>query len=261
MYTIATLHDLRRHLQLADTDTADDDKLLRNLQQASHLIESLTGRRFCPYLATRAVTLTPSNPSALILPADLLELTAISAGGGALDIAEIRLLPPDQDAPASVLRRVDGSPFPLAVAQERDITVRGVWGWHDRWSTAWRDSGDTVSDAALLAEASVIHVNNTAAADQDGRSPRFHVGHLLRIDMEYLRVTAIDPVGHRLTVLRGAQGTAAVSHSRGAKIRTYAPTPSIRDLTVRYAELMSKSAGLLEAESSPLLERLRRLTV
>ena len=81
----------------------------------------------------------------------------------------------------------------------------------------------------------------------------------MRIDGEYLRVTAIDRAADRLTVLRGVGGTRATAHLRDAKIETYAPAPAIRDLTVRYAELMLKSVGPLEL-ASPLLERMRRLT-
>ena len=260
MYTIATLHDLRRQLHLADADAAHDDELLRTLQEASHLIESLTGRRFCPQLATRTLSLDPRNPRELTLPADLLELRAISDGGGELDLAEIRLLPADRDAPASLLRRRDDGLFRNNESDADALRISGVWGWHDRWSQAWRDSGDSVGDAALSATASTIGVSDAMAADQDGARPRFQVGHLLRIEGEYLRVTAIDSSAHRLTVLRGVQGAEAAAHPRGAKIETYAPAPSVRDLTVRYAELMSKSVGLLEPEPSPLLERLRRLT-
>ena len=53
MYTIATLTDFRRHLNLSDTDTDADHDLLRALQKASHFIESLTQRRYCPYIETR----------------------------------------------------------------------------------------------------------------------------------------------------------------------------------------------------------------
>ena len=51
MYTIATLDDLRRHLNLSATDAADDEDLLQRLGAASRLIESLTQRRYCPAFA------------------------------------------------------------------------------------------------------------------------------------------------------------------------------------------------------------------
>ena len=81
MYTIATLDDLRRHLNLSATDTDSDQDLLHSLQEASQLIESLTQRRYCPLLQTRTVALNPADPRELILPDDLLELRSISAGG------------------------------------------------------------------------------------------------------------------------------------------------------------------------------------
>lgn len=260
MYTIATLEDLRRHLNLGDGDSGSDNDLLRALQEASHLIESATLRRYCPRVETLEVQPDRSNPSALILPDDLLELRAVNDDGGALDIADLVALPRQSDEPASILQLKQGAAFRFGLSADAPVSVSGVWGWHDRWSAAWRDSGDQVSEHALSASATLIGVSDSAGADEDGGRPRFHVGHLLRIDGEYLRVTAIDSETNRLTVLRGVAGTRATAHLRGAKIETYAPAPAIRDLAVRYAELMLKSVGPVDLASSPLLERMRRLT-
>ena len=82
MYTIATLHDLRRHLNLAPTDTSSDADLLRCLQQASHIIESLTRRQYCPAVESRRASIQPANPEELVLANDLLVLTALSNGDG-----------------------------------------------------------------------------------------------------------------------------------------------------------------------------------
>ncbi len=255
------MNDLRRQLRLpAAADPTADDELLRVLQEASHLIESLTQRHYCPVAQTRLVSLDPSNPRELILPADLLELHALSDSDGALDRASIRRLPSQPDMPASVLQLADDAVFRFSASPINAVSISGIWGWHDRWSRAWRDSGDTVRDNPLAAAATNISVDDVEAADRDGLRPRFHIGHLLRIDGEYLRVTAIDYERQRLTVLRGQQGSAAASHRQGAKIETYAPAPTIRDLCLRYAELLLTSIGLLEQESTPLLERMRRLT-
>ncbi|MCY3831985.1 MAG: hypothetical protein OXG85_03140 [Chloroflexi bacterium] len=261
MYTIATLEDLRRRLKLADSDRGSDDELLRALQEASHLIESASGRRFCPRLATLEIQPDAADPRMLILPDDLLELRALNDAGGALGLAAIARLPGPSDEPASVLQLKRGAGFRLSIHPASSISVSGVWGWHDRWTQAWRDSGDRVQANGLAAAATVVPVEDCDGADKDGLQPRFHVGHLLRIDGEYLRVTAIDSAANQLTVLRGVGGTRAQTHARGATIETYAPAPAIRDLTLRYAELMSKSVGPLQRESTPLLARMRRLTV
>lgn len=260
MYTIATLDDLRRHLNLSATDSAEDDHLLQRLGAASRLIESLTQRRYCPRLQTWVIPLQRAGLRELILPDDLLELRSLSIGGVALDLADIRLLPEDREAPASILQMAEGTPVHFSEDANFSISIEGIWGWHDRWTEAWRASGEALR-AALDADADGITVGDAAGSDPDGLAPRFQVGQLLRIDDEYFRVTAVDSAGNRLTVLRGVQGTAAAAHQRGASIETYTPALAIRDLTLRFAALMTQSAGLFEPGSSPLLERMRRVTV
>ena len=112
----------------------------------------------------------------------------------------------------------------------------------------------------MSATATTITVEDSDGADEDGASPRFQAGHLLRVKGEYLRLTAVDHTANQLSVLRGVGGTVAAAQAVDAKIESYAPAPAIRDLTLRYAELMVKTAGPLELESTPLIARMRRLT-
>jgi len=259
MYTIATLDDMRRLLNLSATDTAEDDDLLQRLGAASQLIESLTQRRYCPRLKARDISLDHAGQRELILPDDLLELRSLSVEGVVQDLANYRLLPDDRDAPASVLQVVESATVGFGDDHASSVSIEGIWGWHDRWTEAWRASGESLRGPTLDAAADAVAVSDAAGSSQDGR-PRFQVGQLLRIDDEYLRVTAIDSENNRLSVLRGVQGTAAAAHRPGASIDAYTPALAIRDLTLRFAELMTKSAGLLERESTPLLERMRRVT-
>ncbi len=259
MYTIATLEDLRRHLKLGDDNRGSDDDLLRALGEASHHIESATARRYCPRVETLEISPDEANPRSLLLPDDLLELRAVRDDGGEIDLARIRVFPGPRDEPAFLLLH-KGGVFRSGTGGADVVSVSGVWGWHSRWTSAWRDSGDRVSRNALSANSKLLGVEHSAGADADGLRPRFHIGHLLRIDGEYLRVTGIDRAANQLTVLRGSAGTRATSHRQNAKIETYAPVPAIRDLTVRYAEQLIKSAGPLELESAPMLRRMRRVT-
>lgn len=261
MYTIATLEDLRRHLQLGDEDRGSDDYLLRALEEASHLLESVTARRYCPRIETFDISPDEANPRSLLLPDDLLELRAVRDDSGEIDLARIRVFPDFTDEPAFLLLYRAGAVFRVGYGETNVVSVTGVWGWHSRWASAWRDSGDRVSGIALSADSKLIEVANSDGADADGFRPRFQVGHLLRIDDEYLRVTAIDRAANQLTVLRGVGGARATAHLQNAKIETYAPVPAIRDLTVRYAEQLIKTAGPLEQESTPMLRRMRRVTV
>ena len=262
MYTIATLHALRRHLNLAAADTSSDADLMRCLQRASHIIESLTRRQYCPTVASLSASIQPEHPEELILPNDLLALTSLDNGdGSSMSLNDVRLVPSQPDVPASVLHLVHGARFIYSQSPINAIRISGIWGWHDHWSRAWRDSGDAIQDHPLAADATTLSVADAAGTDRDGISPRFQVGHLLRIESEYLRVTAIDRASSRLTVLRGVQGTAAAAHPSGLRIETYQPVPAISDLCLRYAARLIHSVGVLDSESAPLLERLRRLSV
>ena len=260
MYTIATLEDLRRHLKLGDDDRGSDDHLLRALEEASHHIESVTARRYCPRIETLDITPDEPNPRSLLLLDDLLELRALRDDSGEIDLARIRVFPGLHDEPAFLLMYRAGGVFRTGNGGTNVVSVTGVWGWHNRWTSAWRDSGDRVSGNALSASSERIGVENSDGADADGFRPRFQVGHLLRIDGEYLRVTSIDRAANQLTVLRGIGGMSATAHLQNAKIQTYAPVPSIRDLTVRYAEQLIKTAGPLEQEPTPMLRSMRRVT-
>lgn len=261
MYTIATLEDLRRQLKLGDEDRGSDDHLLRALEEASHHIESATARRYCPRIETLDIAPDEANPRSLPLPDDLLELRVVRDDSGDLDLARISVIPGHQDEPAFLLLYRGGAVFRAGYGGTKGVSVTGVWGWHSRWTSAWRDSSERIGRNALSANSQRIGVQNSNGANADGFRPRFQVGHLLRIDGEYLRVTAIDRTANQLTVLRGAGGTRATAHLQNAKIETYAPPPAIRDLTVRYAEQLIKSAGPLERETPPSLRRMRRVTL
>ena len=250
MYTIASLHELRQHLSLAADDASADDDLLRSLQEASHYIESATQRRYCPRLATLRADIDTARRSEIILPDDLLELQKISDQSGEIDRGRIRRLPQEADLPASILQIQGG----IAGA----LSIRGIWSWHDRWTTAWRGSEDTLS-GAIDADATLLGVADATGLDATGASPRFQVGHLLRIADEYLRVIDIDSAGNRLTVLRGVNGTTASAHINGLEIDIYAPPPTIADLCLRYAERLMRSGGFADDEAPELLMRLRRV--
>jgi hypothetical protein len=259
MYTIATRHALRQYLQLADDDTADDIELMKALQQASHMIESVTHRRYCPSVRTLTASINTDNPTLLILPDDLLSLITLTNGDGAIISPEhIQRIPNDNNQPASALHLIDGEAFIYDASPHNAISIHGIWGWHDRWSIAWRDSTDTVQDAPLSSNSATITVSNTHGTDVDGFSPRFQIGQLLQLDSEYVRILAIDDASNQLTVQRGTQGTSATSHPQGTAIQVYHPASEIHGVTLRYAELLFKSIGITAMTDDPILQGLRR---
>lgn len=260
MYTIATLYELQRHLGLSEVDAVTAADLRQALHKASHLIETLTQRRYCPYVESKDLPVDSKTPRELILPDDLLQLTEIRRrDGSSVKLDDVRRVPNHPDLPASLLVSTAGAAT-FSSGPEDALTITGVWGWHDRWTRAWREGGDSVRDNPLSARATSISVEDADGLDVDSGAPRFQVGHLLRIEDEYLRLTAIDATRNELTVLRGVQGSDSANHAHGAGIETFAAAPAIRDLCLRYAALLVNSVGPLEADSSPLLSGLRRLT-
>ncbi|HLV33702.1 MAG TPA: hypothetical protein VKY59_01255 [Spirillospora sp.] len=253
MYVLATLDRLRQRLGLSASDTADDARLLAALQAASAQIEAAAGRRFSPRVATIAHDVHPRHASELLLRDDLLRLDAISNGdGSSIDPLDVMTLPEAlPDGPISVLRLRGGRIFTWETTPLRAVLVSGIWGWHDRWSRAWRDSADTVQDNPLTSSASTLTVNDADGADGYAVSPRFQVGHLLRIEEEYLRVLAVQADTNTLTVLRGVNGTTAAAHDPGTAIEVFQPALDVEMLCLRWALWLYKEPDSRAFASTP----------
>jgi hypothetical protein len=232
MYTINTLYALRARLGLADSETSDDARLLAALQAAAAQIERAAGRRFCPRQASLQHTI--HYPTELILDDDLLELTSLTNGdGNSIDPNNVILLP--DDAPAGGLLLIGGSSFTWAQTPIQAVTVTGIWGWHDRWASAWRASSDTVQNNPLSSGATTITVADADGADTASESPRFQVGHLLKIENEYVRVLAVNTLTNVLTVLRGVNGTTAAAHAQNTPMFTYQPPADMAAIALQWA--------------------------
>jgi hypothetical protein len=80
-----------------------------------------------------------------------------------------------------------------------------------------------VEDNPLTAAATSITVNDADGADLFADTPRFKVQQILRIESEYVFVTAKDTTGNKLTVIRGVNGTTAASHVQNTAIYVYKP--------------------------------------
>jgi hypothetical protein len=265
MYTLSTLEHLRRRLGLSAADTGEDARLLAALQAASAQIERAAGRRFMPYHAAIRHDIHPRYRDELLLSADLLQLDSLTNGDGStIDPLDVILLPDwTADGPACLLRLTGGQRFTWLDSPRQAVTVTGVWGWHDRWLRAWRDSADTVQDDPLNSSAVTLHVSSISGTDSHAAAPRFQTGHLLRIDDEYLRVLAVNPATQTLTVLRGVQGTTAAGHTAGTRIDVFQPAQEVDMLCLRWAlwlykEPDSRAFAAPPAALAAALDGLRR---
>lgn len=234
MIVYATLTQLRERLQIAAADTSDDARLLLALRQATAQMDRYTARRFAPVVQTRRYDY--QAPDRLRLDADLLELLVLTNGDGeSIDLADVRLLPGGDGPKSALLLDPTSVIFVYETTRQGAIQVQGVWGWHDAWSEAWRDSSDTVQDNPLSASATTITVSDADGGDALGLAPRFQVGQLLRIEDEYLHVTGVDATSDEITVIRGVRGTTAASHTQGTSIEVYVPPLDVQALCLRWA--------------------------
>jgi hypothetical protein len=203
MNTILTLGALRAALGLAP-DAGTDGALLAAGQAATALLAQSTARRFLPVRRTRTVVVAAP---VVALDEDLLVLEALaSAGGDAIALQDV-VAEGAVGGPWYALRRADAQPFACEA-----LHVSGIWGWHDDYANAWGQPA-----GALLVGASDAAATSLTLADASG----FDIGHLLRVDDEFMVVTAIT--GDALTVRRGQQGTLAASHDAGAAVAMYRP--------------------------------------
>lgn len=248
MYTISTLDQLRARLGLASTDTADDPRLLNALQAAAAGIERAAGRRFCP--RQKGIQHNYTSSLELLLDDDLLELTSLTNGdGSSINLNDV--IPVPDEAPYSYLRLTGSSAFTWNTSPLQAVTVNGIWGWHDRPAEMWRPTGDTVQNNPMTSSATSLTVSDADGSDSEGSLPRFQVGHLLKIESEYLRVTAVNTTTNVLSVLRAVNGTSAASHILNTPVYTYQPPAELNILALRWASWLYKQADSAAFESTP----------
>ncbi len=238
----ATLTALRERLSLFSADIADDARLLARLRMASAQIARFTGRSFAPVVGPRKFDW--QGPKTLLFRGlDLLELTSIANGDGStVDPAAIILLGGVNGPVFGVELDPARAVFTCLASRTRAMTVTGVWGWHDDYANAWRASGDAIQAGGITDTATSFSVANAAGADAWNLAPRFQPGQLLRVDSEYLHLVAVS--SNTLTVVRGANGSAAAAHNAGAAISVYVPPPDVTEIALRWA------AWLLRLEDS-----------
>lgn len=254
MYVLSTLYALRQHIGLEAIDTSEDVRLLDALSSASASIERHTQRHFLPSQKSITHTINRHNRRELLLSEDLLSLQAVINGDDTnIDLEDVH------QVASSILSLINGAQFNTDEALEKSITVTGIWGYCPNWDTAWLDSNDSVQDGSLSSSATSITVNDATA----GTKPRFQVGQLLRIEDEYLSITAIN--SNTLSVNRGVQGTSASSHSNGATIEIYQVPADIALLTLRWALWLYREPDSFAQELPPILlesiSGLRRISV
>ena len=248
----ATLEQVKRYVGLTTLTATQEARLMDFLPWATDLINTYKGRRYDARVETRQFDVPTSGASGfgvfdwslqaarpippLRLDEDLLELSELLNGDGEEIESTQYVLEPANQSPKNRIR-LRGTAAVYWVGgddgNEQAIRVTGLWGYHDNYAKAWADSGDTVQDDPLAADALTLTAADADGQAKDLRSPRFQAGQLLRLEDELVYVLAVDADTNQLSVERGYNGSTAAEHAAGTEIEIWRVVGNIEQACVR----------------------------
>lgn len=179
----------------------------------------------------------------------ILELESVTVNGNAqvigTDVKLVVASPPTD--PPRVLQALAS----LAILQYgAEVEVTAWWGYRSRWQQrGWTDTTDGINNAGgINATETSLTVNDADGIDEQGLTPRFSRGQLLRVDNEMLRVLAVDAQLNTLTVRRGVRGTEAVAHLQNAAILTWAAEEDVVWAMTKWVALMYQRRAVFDTK-------------
>lgn len=258
---------------LASKETArNNDQIDRLIGASTDSIENdLLHRRFYPEVDTRTFDwpshADPDGTRMLSLGRDeVVDLSALTVGGVAVDPANYTLLPTNDGPPytsieldatvtlAGSARRAIGGTGPFGFGDTQDVagTLGAAVGDASTPTITVTDSGiigvghllKVDAERLIVAGKSMVDTGQNLGADITektnveavpvGSGAAFHVGEMVMIDAE--RMLIVEIAGNTLVVKRGWDGSTSAAHTTGADV--YAP----RQLTVRRGVLGTSGA-------------------
>lgn len=254
MNEYVSYEDVKTYLRI--TLTTDDILLKGFCTQASRSFDAATRRRFYPRVSTHYYN-HPDDPSVLILAGDLLSPITFTTDNAGITLApsdyylmcgdEYNLTPYDR-----IVMRTDGDHASLQynTSWQKANCVVGTWGYHEDWANAW-DAVDVVGVGGINVSSTSLLVADADGVDLEGNTPRFKIHNLLKVEDEYMYVTARDVATNTLTVRRAMNGTAAAAHLAAAPVSVYRPMDDVAQAAKRLA------AWLYAQKDTPYTERIQ----
>lgn len=220
-------------------NASEDSQLTTAIVQASSLMAEYCGRDFVPYRATvyyDALGRHVVAGTALNLRDDLLEAITVTNGDSQVIAAQYYALRTSGDYPKwrIELKQSSNTTWTYQTDYQDAITIEGIWGFHQSYNTAWVNTLQVVGIAGLTSTATTITLASVSGTDASGFNA-FGVGSLLKIDDEYLRVTAVNTTTNVLTTVRGANGTTAATHNAGVSLYRFAVQQDIERVCKDFA--------------------------
>ena len=266
MNVYTTIDELKQFLSGGldmDTDEEDDPLLKSFCIEASRMFDTWVTngvppkRRFYPQLAVKNYDF--EDATRLRLFDDLLEATTLTTENGAVSITAsdyvLAAAKGDYDrTPYKYVILVENaavSQFSYSGTIRKATALTGIWGYHDEWSDAWEDSGDSVQDDPLSDSATTITVNDVDGDDINGLPLRFKTQQLLRIEDEYLWITGTDATAgtDELTVRRGMNGSTAASHALDKAIEIFRPMADVRNALKALVQYLYKHRSSIGSDA------------
>jgi len=242
----------------SDPQAAEDARLLQKIRQVSARVDRLYQSKrpiFLPWIEDdryRAEsTRINSLDNTFYFGRNLLALNTVLLGTQALTVGSQVEAWPSGITPYQYLRFLDytdswydscvsSTPAPLFV------TINGTWGYHSNYSEAWMAVDTLTVDPLTGATLTVADVDGT---DNYGRAPRISPGALLKIENEYLLVTAVNTGTNVATVKRGVNGTTGVGHAIGSAVSVWQVEDPIRRVVARQSAFLYAREGAYESSS------------
>lgn len=256
MTNYATLAQTKASLkaELTVGVVAEENRLLDYIRIVSRRVDALMDplrkrEVFAPWLATRKVRVTSDlvntwdNTLRLIDP--LLSITSTTLGDTVL--TDVVGFPDATVTPFEALRRttdccVSWYGAETCLTGPLFATIVGIWGLHRDYTNAWQ-AVDTLAAAITTTSATTFTVADADGADSYGMTPRFSPGNLIKIDSEFMEVTAVNTSTNVITVRRGVNGTTAATHLIATPVSTFQVEEPIRHAVARQAGLLYARRG------------------
>ncbi len=210
------------------------------IYEVSGIMTKVMGHVFVPYKNDLRISrdLVRRNLSKnaveyqLRLSEEILEIEGVMWIGSTLLAEQIRLANVGEFYPDYAIAMDFSSIVSLPSSFTDSVTVSGIFGYHRNPSAMFVDTGKTVQNAPLSSSGTTLNVTV-------GGGPSFEILQYLRIEDEYVLVTAIS--SDALTIERGKNGTTAVAHILSTPIEKFEGTPEIeneaRRLAIRHWQL------------------------
>lgn len=273
MPSYTTLQQVRKQRGVLNSTSADQD-LADLIIAASQMVEDICGYNFDCRIFEQTFNgeVGAINPTLSLDNWPLLEATTVLNGNGdELTSDQYVLLPKGHTYPKTHIRLAEGyywlapnsapgsatapaySPL-LDVAYAEDaLSITGKWGFHRNYGSAWKRSTLVVGTGGIDNTSTTLPITGSNFAYDV--FPRIDVGHVIRIDTEYLLVTG--PVENTqaataLTVERAYNGSQAAAHTAATVIDVWSVEPVIELATretvvAAYGARSNPSGETLEA--------------